>query len=124
MGSALLQALRQAAGTIAVALLGTVSATVYRGELGDLNVDPIGDSVNSGVAVARSTGNAELLEHVQSAFVSGMGAMLWVCAAICALAVPLALWVLPRRGATVAQAAGATPATPTAVDAPESTHVG
>jgi EmrB/QacA subfamily drug resistance transporter len=127
MGSALLQALRQAAGTIAVALLGTVSATVYRGELGDLNVDPIGDSVNSGVAVARSTGNTELLEHVQSAFVSGMGAMLWVCAAICALAVPLALWVLPRRRATVAQAAGATPATPaepTAVDAPESTHVG
>ncbi|MFQ6328744.1 MFS transporter [Nocardia sp. CWNU-33] len=123
MGSALLQALRQAAGTIAVALLGTVLATVYRSELGDLNVDPISDSVNSGVAVAKSTGEAAMLEHVQSAFVSGMGAMLWVCAAISAVAVPLALWVLPRRSVAV-PAAEAVPSAFADVDATESTHVG
>ncbi|WP_227998679.1 MFS transporter [Nocardia australiensis] len=121
MGSALLQALRQAAGTIAVALLGTVLATVYRGELGDLNVGPVGDSVNSGVAVAKSTGDSDLLGHVQSAFVGGMDAMLWVCTAICVLAFGLALWALPRRSPKDLEA---TPAAGLAVDASESTHVG
>ncbi|MEV0293387.1 DHA2 family efflux MFS transporter permease subunit [Nocardia sp. NPDC050710] len=116
-GSALLQALRQAAGTIAVALLGTVLATVYRAELGDRNVDPIGDSVNSGVAVARSTGDAALLDQVHSAFVGGMSAMLWVCAAICAIAAPLAVRVLPRGRKS-------TPDAPAVAHAPESTHVG
>ncbi|MGW4770319.1 MFS transporter [Nocardia sp. NPDC004278] len=124
VGSALLQAMRQAAGTIAVALLGTVLATVYRDELGALNVDPVGDSVNAGVAVAKSTGNAAMLEQVQSAFVSGMSAMLWVCAAICAVAVPLALRVLPRRAAAASDSAEAIPAALVGVDGPESTHVG
>ncbi|WP_330252410.1 MFS transporter [Nocardia sp. NBC_00565] len=124
MGSALVQALRQAAGTIAVALLGTVLATVYRGDLGALNVDPIGDSVNAGVAVAKSTGNAAMLEQVQSAFASGMSAMLWVCAVICAVAVPLALWVLPRRATAAQNRAEATSDAAITVDAPESTHVG
>ncbi|MET7768553.1 MFS transporter [Nocardia sp. NPDC005366] len=117
MGSALLQALRQAAGTVAVALLGTVSVTVYRSELGDLDVDPLRDSVNSGVAAAKASGDPAVLDHVQAAFVSGMDAMLWVCAAICAVAVPLAIWVLPRGRRSVSDA-------PVAVDTPESTHVG
>ncbi|WP_109525544.1 MULTISPECIES: MFS transporter [Nocardia] len=117
MGSALLQAMRQAAGTIAVALLGTVSATVYRHELGTLDVDPIRDSVNSGVAAAKASGDPAVLEQVQAAFVGGMDAMLWVCAAICAVAVPLAIRVLPRGRATLTEAK-------VAVDTPESTHVG
>ncbi|MBH0777473.1 DHA2 family efflux MFS transporter permease subunit [Nocardia bovistercoris] len=117
MGSALIQALRQAAGTIAVALLGTVLATVYRSELGDRDVDPIRDGVNSGVAVAKATGDQDLLVHVQTAFVSGMDAMLLVCAAICAVAAPLAMWVLPRGRKSV-------PESRTAADATESTHVG
>ncbi len=124
VGSALVQALRQAAGTIAVALLGTVLATVYRDELGALNVDPIRDSVNAGVAVAKSTGNAGLLEQVQLAFVGGMSAMLWVCAAICAVAVPLALRVLPRQSTAASQRPDKTPDAVVAVDGTESTHVG
>ncbi|MFX0580410.1 MFS transporter [Nocardia nepalensis] len=124
VGSAVLQALRQAAGTIAVALLGTVLATVYRGDLGALNVEPVRDGVNAGVAVAKSTGNAAMLEQVQSAFVSGMSAMLWVCAAICAVAVPFALRVLPRRAADAEKGAEAIPDALVAVDGPESTHVG
>ncbi|MEV4236948.1 MFS transporter [Nocardia sp. NPDC050408] len=124
VGSALVQALRQAAGTIAVALLGTVLATVYRDDLGVLNVDPIRDSVNSGVAVAKSTGNAAMLEQVQSAFVGGMSAMLWVCAAICAVAVPLALRVLPRRSTAAPQSPEAIPDALVPVDGPESTYVG
>ncbi|MGY4101387.1 MFS transporter [Nocardia sp. R16R-3T] len=124
VGSALVQALRQAAGTIAVALLGTVLATVYRSELGALNVDPIRDSVNAGVAVAKSTGNVGMLEQVQSAFIGGMSAMLWVCAAICAVAVPLALRVLPRRSTAAPQRPDATPEALVAVDGPQSKHVG
>ncbi|MEV6273751.1 MFS transporter [Nocardia sp. NPDC051832] len=116
VGSALLQALRQAAGTIGVALLGTILATRYRTELGALDRAPFDDGVNSGVAAAG--GDASTLETVQSAFVSGMSLMLWVCTAICLLAVPLALWVLPRRPVQPFDA------TRGATHASESTHVG
>ncbi|MEV0252095.1 MFS transporter [Nocardia sp. NPDC050712] len=116
VGSALLQALRQAAGTIGVALLGTVLVTRYRGELGALDRAPFDDGVSSGVAAAGS--DTAALAHVQSAFVSGMSLMLWVCAAICVLAVPLAYRVLPRRAVQPFDATRA------AADASESTHVG
>jgi len=111
-GSGLLQALRQAGGTIGVALLGTVLATQYRAELGALDVDPIRDGVNAGVAVARSAGDNAMLDHVQAAFVSGMSVMLWVCAAICLAGVAIALRVMPRRS------------TASVEHAPESVHVG
>ncbi len=124
MGSALLQTMRQVAGTVAVALLGTVLATIYRSELGDLNVAPIGDSVNAGVAVAKSTANTGMLAQVQTAFVNGMSAMLWVCAATCAIAVPLALWVVPRRDAAMKQNRSKSgPGIEVLADGPESTHV-
>ncbi|WP_067544053.1 MFS transporter [Nocardia crassostreae] len=89
-GSGLLQAVRQAAGTIGVAVLGTVLSTQYRSELGALNRDPIADGVNAGVAVARQSGDPSMLEHVQTAFVGGMSVMLWVCAAVCLLMTALA----------------------------------
>ncbi|MFB8002334.1 MFS transporter [Nocardia sp. NPDC056000] len=90
-GSALLQALRQAAGTIGVAILGTVLATQYRSSLGELNRDPISDGVNAGVGVARKLGDPAVLTHVQTAFVDGMSVMLWVCAGITLAATALAL---------------------------------
>ncbi|WP_227984162.1 MFS transporter [Nocardia spumae] len=113
-GSALIQALRQAGGTIGVAILGTVLATRYRADLGSYNHEPISDGVNAGVAVARSTGNPALLEQVQSAFVSGMGAMLWLCAGVCALAAVLA--AICTRGGEAASRPR--------VDAGQSVHVG
>lgn len=118
-GSALIQALRQAGGTIGVAILGTVLATRYRSELGDLDTAPISDGVNAGVAVAKSTGDSGLLEHVQASFVSGMGVMLWVCAATCAVAVVLAARFRPQATNPT------TPdATPPSVDKSESVHAG
>ncbi|KZM76111.1 multidrug MFS transporter [Nocardia terpenica] len=112
-GSALLQALRQAAGTIGVAVLGTVLSAQYRSGLGADNRPPLSDNVNAGVAVAHKLGDPGLLGHVQTAFVSGMGAMLWVCAGICALAAVLAaLFVHGRSGAAPDTHAG------------ESVHVG
>ncbi|MGW4736800.1 MFS transporter [Nocardia xishanensis] len=120
VGSALLQALRQAAGTVGVALLGTVLVTRYRAELGALNVAPFDDGVSSGAAAAKASGSADALAQVQSAFVGGMSLMLWVCAAVCAVSVPLALWALPRR----APAPVDTPVVAAAPDESESTHVG
>lgn len=83
-GSALLQALRQAGGTIGVAVLGTVLATAYRAELGSLNHPPISDGVNAGAA--STAGDPAALAQVRSAFVVGMDTMLGVCALLCAVA--------------------------------------
>ncbi|MFE3058597.1 MFS transporter [Nocardia sp. NPDC059239] len=113
-GSALLQALRQAGGTIGVAILGTVLSTQYRSSLGDLDRAPISDGVNAGVGVARKLGDPALLAHVQSAFVDGMSAMLWVCTAICAVAAVLAAFVIRRKD----------PVVTTDLDAGQSVHVG
>lgn len=126
-GSALIQALRQAGGTIGVAILGTVLSTRYRSELGSLNHDPISDGVNAGVAAAHQLGDSAVLHQVQSAFVGGMAAMLWVCAALCALAAVLAaVFIRAKRSAGSAAAerldvvGGAVPV----ADKPESTYVG
>ncbi|MBO0855481.1 MAG: MFS transporter [Nocardia sp.] len=113
-GSALLQALRQGGGTIGVAVLGTVLTTRYHSRLGSWNHAPISDGVSAGVAVARAQGDADLLERVQASFVSGMGAMLWLCAASCVIAAILAV-IFTRKGER--------PARP-AADAGQSVHVG
>ncbi|MCU1642643.1 MAG: Lincomycin resistance protein [Nocardia sp.] len=101
-GSALLQALRQAAGTIGVAVLGTVLATQYRSSLGDLNHEPLSDGVNAGVGAARALGEPAVLAHVRSAFVDGMSVMMWVCAAVALAATALAL-VLTRKRPVAAE---------------------
>ncbi|HEX6738405.1 MAG TPA: DHA2 family efflux MFS transporter permease subunit [Vicinamibacteria bacterium] len=102
VGSALIQALRMVAGTIGVALLGTVLNAGYRGRL-DLAglpapaADAVRQSVATGVAVARQLGSAALLDAVRAAFVHGMDAMLWVSGGAAALGVVVALAFLPGR---------------------------
>ncbi|WP_328659458.1 MFS transporter [Nocardia salmonicida] len=112
-GSALLQALRQAGGTIGVAVLGTVLSTRYRAELGALDRAPISDGVNAGVAAARETGDPAILAQVQQAFVAGMNTMLGLCAALCLVAGLVTALRLRRPTAPVTQP-----------DAAESIHVG
>jgi hypothetical protein len=112
-GSALLQALRQAGGTIGVAVLGTVLSTRYRADLGALDRAPISDGVNAGVAVARETGDPAMLAQVQQAFVTGMDTMLGLCAALCLVAGFVTALRLRRPTAPVTQP-----------DAAESIHVG
>ncbi|MBF6523198.1 MFS transporter [Nocardia farcinica] len=111
VGTALLQAVRQAAGTLGVAALGAALATRYRSELGALNTAPYDAGVSAGVATAKATGDTAALAQVQSAFTGGMALMLWVCAAVAAAGVVLALAALPRRADAP-------------VDASESTHAG
>ena len=101
-GSALVQALRQAGGTIGVAVLGTVLTAGYHAHLPSTPLpEPaaaaVSDSVSSGVAVARQLGLPALEEQVQSAFVHGMVSALWVSAALAVVGAVVALVVLPLR---------------------------
>ena len=99
-GSALISAMRQVGGTIGVAVLGTVLATVYRSHL-DLTGLPasaaraVRQSVAGGVATAKTAGSAPLLDNVRVAYVHGLDVMLWVCAGIAIASAVLALLFLP-----------------------------
>src|SRR6476646_2678087 len=101
-GSALISAMRQVGATIGVAVLGTVLLSVYRSHLvvtglPEAAASAAKSSVVAGVAIAQKTGSAPLLESVRHAFVSGMDALLWVCAGIALVSAILAVIFLPRR---------------------------
>src|SRR6476619_3623847 len=101
-GSALISAMRQVVATIGVAVLGTVLSSVYRSHLvvtglPDAVAAAAKSSVVAGVAVADKLGSAALLDSVRHAFVSGMDALLWVCAGIALVSAILAVIFLPRR---------------------------
>ncbi len=114
-GSALISALRQAGATIGVAVLGTVLDSVYRGHLAVTHLPATAaatarNSVVAGVELAHTLHSAALLGSARSAFVTGLDAMLWVCAGIALVSAVLALIFLPRRaegtGGTAAPGAG------------------
>ena len=99
-GSALITAMRQVGGTIGVAVLGTVLATVYRSKLHLPGLpaaagNAVRGSVAGGIATARATGSGVLLESVRNAYVHGMDVMLWVCSGIAIASALLALAFLP-----------------------------
>jgi hypothetical protein len=66
--------------------------------------------VVAGVELAHTLHSAALLGSARSAFVTGLDAMLWVCAGIALVSAVLALIFLPRRaegtGGTAAPGAG------------------
>jgi MFS transporter, DHA2 family, multidrug resistance protein len=124
VGSAVMQAVQKAGAPLAVAILGSVIAAGYRSQLHlaglpAATAGAVRSSVFTGIAVARKLGSPALLESVRSAFVHGIGLMLWVSAGLAAVAVVLALLFLPWR-ATVA-AAGPV-ATGEAAEGAESAH--
>ena len=117
-GSALITAMRQVGGTIGVAVLGTVLATVYQGGLHPsglpaATIARLRSSVASGVATARATSSSTLLNAVRTAYVDGLDVMLWVCAGIAIASALLALAFMPRSSAE--------PTTPSPAPAVEST---
>jgi EmrB/QacA subfamily drug resistance transporter len=95
-GSALIATLRQAGGTIGVAVLGAILNSGYRSHLGSLDTPPINDSVSAGVAATKALGQPDAVIQVQSAFTHGMDVMLTSTAILCAAAAVLAALVLPR----------------------------
>jgi hypothetical protein len=101
---------RQVGGTIGVAVLGTVLATVYRGRLHLTGLPAAAEhvirgSVAGGVAAARAASSPQLIDIVRSAYVHGLDVMLWMCSGIAIASALLALAFLPGRGAEDAQAA-------------------
>ncbi|MDN5765038.1 MAG: MFS transporter [Humibacillus sp.] len=112
-GSAVIQALRQVGSVLGIAVLGALLNAVYRsglpeagqGGLSQAQVAALGQNVTSGVAEAARSGATGLERIVQSAFVGGLSATLWVSAAVC-LAGALIVWVaLPDDRATSRSAA-------------------
>ncbi len=121
-GSALMTAMRQVGGTIGVAVLGTILATVYRGRLhlAGLPGAVVADaraSIVGGVAVAKKARSVALLDEVRGAYVHGMDVMLWVCAAIAIVAAALGLAFLTSR--PYASPAESAPTAPVAAESPE-----
>jgi hypothetical protein len=109
-GSALITAMRQVGGTIGVAVLGTVLATVYRGRLHLAGLPAAAEhvirgSVAGGVAAARAARSPQLLDIVRTAYVHGLDVMLWMCSGIAIASALLALAFLPGRGAQDGEAA-------------------
>jgi EmrB/QacA subfamily drug resistance transporter len=101
-GSSLITALRQAGGTIGIAVLGTILNSGYRDHLDSTGLPPAvadaaRDSVNSAVAVAKQAPG--LLDSARGAFVHGMDSMLLVCAAISLLGGLAAAVFMPGRAA-------------------------
>jgi len=106
-GSALITTMRQVGGTIGVAVLGTILATVYRGHLHVPGLpaqaqSAVRGSVAGGVATAQAAGSRVLLDAVRAAYVHGMDVMLWVCGGIAIASALLALAFLPNRTDSVA----------------------
>jgi MFS transporter, DHA2 family, multidrug resistance protein len=124
VGSAVMQSVQKAGAPLAAAVLGSVIASGYQSQLHlaalpAATAGAVRSSVFAGIAVARKLGSPALLESVRSAFVHGIGLMLWVSAGLAAVAVVLALLFLPWR-ATAAAAGPA--ATGEAAEGAESAH--
>ncbi|OFE17820.1 hypothetical protein BA895_13505 [Humibacillus sp. DSM 29435] len=118
-GSALIQALRQVGSVLGIAVLGALLNAVYRsglpvGGTGGLSagqVAALGQNVTSGVAGAARSGSAALERAVQSAFVGGLSATLWVSAAVC-LAGACLVWVALPDDRVTSRGEAAVPAQP------------
>jgi EmrB/QacA subfamily drug resistance transporter len=113
VGSAVMQAVQKAGAPLSAAILGSVMSLAYHSRL-DLSglpapaADAVRSSVFSGLAVARQTGSAALLDSVRAAFVHGTDAMLWVSAGVGAAGIVLALAFLPWHAVADAEAVAAT----------------
>ena len=110
VGAALLQAVQKLGGPFGVAILGSVLASVYKGQLNLAGLpaqaaDAVKTSVFAGVAVAQQMKSEPLLNMVRSAFLAGMDRMLLICAGIAVISIILALVFLPGR-VHAAQSAG------------------
>src|SRR6266576_4331562 len=124
VGSAVMQAVQKAGAPLSAAVLGSVIASGYQSQLPlaglpAATAGAVRSSVFAGITVARRIGSPVLLESVRSAFVHGIGLMLWVSAGLAVVAVILALLFLPWRATAAAPGPAATGE---AVEGAESAH--
>ena len=99
VGSAVITVLRNAGMTLGPAVLVTVVANRYHEQLGAANRPPVNESVIAGVGVADQAHDEALLDHVRSAFTSGMDLLLVIGAGICVVSVGLVAVTLRRATA-------------------------
>src|SRR6185312_11153539 len=124
VGSAVMQSVQKAGAPLSAAVLGSVIASGYQSQLHlaalpAATAGAVRSSVFAGIVVARKLGSPALLASVRSAFVHGIGLMLWVSAGLAVVAVILALLFLPWR-ATAAEPGPAV--TGEAAEGAESAH--
>lgn len=100
MGSSMIMALRQTGAVLGVAILGSTLSAGYHAALPPGAGAAVRSSAAAGTAVANRTNSPALLEQVREAFTAGMGTTLWVCAAVAALGIVLALLMRDRRPET------------------------
>ena len=105
VGSAMNDVVREVAGTLRIAVLGSVLASAYAGGMGGatagLPADAAAvasDSVGGAHAVAAQLGSADLVTAANSAFVDAMGTTAWIAAAIAVVGALIAAAFLPARG--------------------------
>src|SRR5262252_5021117 len=113
IGSAVMQTVQKTGAPLSAAILGSVIASGYQSQLPLAGLPAaaagaVRSGVFAGIAVARKLGSPALLESVRSAFVHGIGLMLWVSAGLAVVAVILALLFLPWRATTAAPGPAAT----------------
>ncbi|MEV8510982.1 MFS transporter [Dactylosporangium sp. NPDC051484] len=93
-GTAITMTLRQVGGALGVALLGSLTAAVYRDRL-DAAPETAKQSISAAVAIAARTGDQALALSARSAFLTAMSAVLLACAAIAVVGAVLVALFLP-----------------------------
>ena len=116
VGSAMNDVVREVAGTLGVALLGSVLASSYAGGMdgaaAGLPADAAAvasDSVGGAHAVAAQVGSSDLVTAANSAFVDAMATTASIAAAVAIVGALIAAAFLPARAGEEAETAGALP---------------
>jgi EmrB/QacA subfamily drug resistance transporter len=118
VGSAVNDMTRTTGGALGVAILGSLLASQYRGDMDEaVSALPHGaaesasDTLSGGLAVAHRLGDSGLADAAQSAFVSGMHGAAIAAAAVALIGAVVAYVVIPAREAQPGSelAAGLTP---------------
>jgi EmrB/QacA subfamily drug resistance transporter len=111
VGSAVNDTTRTTGGALGVAVLGSLLASRYRGDMDDAvaglphhAADLAGDSLGGALAIAHKLGSPELADAAHSAFVSGMHVAALGAAAVALAGALIALVVIPGRERAAAPA--------------------
>src|SRR4051794_30100890 len=113
VGSAVNDMTRTTGGALGVAILGSLLASQYRGDL-DAAVSGLphgaaesaSDTLSGGLAIAHQLGDSGLADAAQSAFVSGMHVAALAAAAVALAGAVVAYLVIPARERSAAVATG------------------
>ncbi len=124
IGSAVNDATRELGGTLGVAVIGSLSLSVYREELAEAIsnptlLEPARDSVGAALAVSAQTGDGSIATAAQDAFTASMEFGCWIGAGVCFVGLILVAIYLPSHPVIHEDAAAADDPGPTATAVPD-----